>query len=101
MFSFIRMFPFFFLFLIQVINYDLPTNIDDYVHRIGRTGRVGNTGNALSFMNEKNRNVARELYEVRLAFGPSRLGTALVNPDPDSTSGPSRPCASCRRPYRR
>ncbi|CAN0296716.1 unnamed protein product, partial [Ectocarpus fasciculatus] len=48
----------------QVINYDLPTNIDDYVHRIGRTGRVGNVGNALSFMNEKNRNVARELYEV-------------------------------------
>ncbi|CAM9248904.1 unnamed protein product, partial [Choristocarpus tenellus] len=48
----------------QVINFDLPTNIDDYVHRIGRTGRVGNIGNALSFMNEKNRNVARELYEV-------------------------------------
>lgn len=45
----------------------MPTNIDDYVHRIGRTGRVGNVGNALSFMNEKNRNVARELYEVRLA----------------------------------
>jgi len=31
----------------QVINYDLPTNIDDYVHRIGRTGRAGNTGAAL------------------------------------------------------
>ena len=37
----------------QVINYDLPTNIDDYVHRIGRTGRAGNTGNALSFVNER------------------------------------------------
>lgn len=47
-----------------MINYDLPTNIDDYVHRIGRTGRVGNIGHALSFMNEKNRNVAKELYEV-------------------------------------
>lgn len=51
-----------------MINYDLPTNIDDYVHRIGRTGRVGNVGNALSFMNEKNRNVARELYEVGWRF---------------------------------
>lgn len=50
----------------------MPTNIDDYVHRIGRTGRVGNVGNALSFMNEKNRNVARELYEVsRSAFNSS------------------------------
>jgi ATP-dependent RNA helicase DDX3X len=48
----------------QVINYDLPSNIDDYVHRIGRTGRAGNTGNALAFVNEKNTNVARELCEL-------------------------------------
>eukprot|EP00428_Durinskia_dybowskii_P069887 CAMPEP_0170388304 /NCGR_PEP_ID=MMETSP0117_2-20130122/18012_1 /TAXON_ID=400756 /ORGANISM="Durinskia baltica, Strain CSIRO CS-38" /LENGTH=648 /DNA_ID=CAMNT_0010644215 /DNA_START=60 /DNA_END=2006 /DNA_ORIENTATION=+ len=48
----------------QVINFDLPSNIDDYVHRIGRTGRVGNVGNALSLMNEKNRNIAKELIEL-------------------------------------
>jgi ATP-dependent RNA helicase DDX3X len=48
----------------QVINYDLPTNIDDYVHRIGRTGRAGNTGCALSFINEKNSGVARELRDL-------------------------------------
>jgi ATP-dependent RNA helicase DDX3X len=48
----------------QVINFDLPSNIDDYVHRIGRTGRVGNIGNALSLMNDKNRNIARELIEL-------------------------------------
>ena len=48
----------------QVINYDLPSNIDDYVHRIGRTGRAGNTGNALAFINEKNANIARELYDL-------------------------------------
>lgn len=48
----------------QVINYDLPSNIDDYVHRIGRTGRAGNTGNALAFINEKNSNIARELCEL-------------------------------------
>jgi len=33
----------------HVINYDLPKEIDEYVHRIGRTGRVGNTGKATSF----------------------------------------------------
>ena len=33
----------------QVINFDLPTNIEDYIHRIGRTGRIGNTGRAISF----------------------------------------------------
>ena len=50
----------------QVINFDLPNNIDDYVHRIGRTGRVGNIGNALSLMNDKNRNISRELAELML-----------------------------------
>jgi ATP-dependent RNA helicase DDX3X len=48
----------------QVINYDLTTNIDDYVHRIGRTGRAGNTGAALSFVNERNSGVVRELREL-------------------------------------
>ena len=48
----------------QVINYDLPTNIDDYVHRIGRTGRAGNTGSALSFINEKNAGVVRDLRDM-------------------------------------
>lgn len=32
----------------HVINFDLPSDIEEYVHRIGRTGRVGNLGN-LSF----------------------------------------------------
>lgn len=48
----------------QVINFDMPSNIDDYVHRIGRTGRVGNIGHALSMMNDKNRNIAKELAEL-------------------------------------
>uniref|UniRef100_A0A8R1DEU6 RNA helicase n=1 Tax=Caenorhabditis japonica TaxID=281687 RepID=A0A8R1DEU6_CAEJA len=34
----------------HVINYDMPDNIDDYIHRIGRTGRVGNSGRATSFL---------------------------------------------------
>jgi len=33
----------------RVINFDLPANIDDYVHRIGRTGRIGHRGSAFSF----------------------------------------------------
>ncbi len=32
-----------------VVNYDLPDNPEDYVHRIGRTGRAGKLGKALSF----------------------------------------------------
>ncbi|XP_049611486.1 probable ATP-dependent RNA helicase DDX4 [Syngnathus scovelli] len=33
----------------HVVNFDLPNNIDEYVHRIGRTGRCGNVGRAVSF----------------------------------------------------
>jgi len=32
-----------------VVNYDLPTEIEEYVHRIGRSGRCGNTGRAVTF----------------------------------------------------
>ncbi|XP_065055809.1 ATP-dependent RNA helicase DDX3X-like [Rhopilema esculentum] len=48
----------------HVINFDMPTDIEEYVHRIGRTGRVGHTGLATSFFNEKNRNVARDLMDL-------------------------------------
>lgn len=48
----------------HVINFDLPSDIDEYVHRIGRTGRAGMLGQATSFFNEKNRNVAAELLDI-------------------------------------
>jgi superfamily II DNA/RNA helicase len=36
----------------HVINFDLPMNGDDYVHRIGRTGRIGNKGVATSLVGD-------------------------------------------------
>ncbi|ONH69570.1 ATP-dependent RNA helicase DED1 [Cyberlindnera fabianii] len=48
----------------HVINYDLPSDIDDYVHRIGRTGRAGNTGVATAFFNRGNKNVVKDLVEI-------------------------------------
>ncbi|CAF1008863.1 unnamed protein product [Adineta steineri] len=48
----------------HVINFDLPTDIDEYVHRIGRTGRAGMLGQATSFFNEKNRNIATDLLDI-------------------------------------
>jgi ATP-dependent RNA helicase RhlB len=36
----------------HVVNFDLPEQAEDYVHRIGRTGRAGNKGNAISFVCE-------------------------------------------------
>lgn len=48
----------------HVINFDLPSDIEEYVHRIGRTGRMGNLGVATSFFNDKNRNIVRDLVEL-------------------------------------
>ena len=48
----------------HVINYDLPSEIDDYVHRIGRTGRIGHTGKATSFFSDKDSRIARGLVKV-------------------------------------
>lgn len=42
-----------------VINYDLPQDIEYYVHRIGRTGRAGKTGRSFTFIS------GREIYKLR------------------------------------
>ena len=47
-----------------VFNFDMPKNIEDYIHRIGRTGRVGNKGTAISFFNSKNASIASELVNI-------------------------------------
>ena len=36
-----------------VINYDMPQQLEDYVHRVGRTARAGQTGTAYSFFTKK------------------------------------------------
>ncbi|KAI8342149.1 P-loop containing nucleoside triphosphate hydrolase protein [Chlamydoabsidia padenii] len=48
----------------HVISYDLPTDIDDYVHRIGRTGRAGNTGLATAFFNRNNKNIVNDFIDI-------------------------------------
>lgn len=62
----------------HVINYDLPKDVQDYVHRIGRTGRVGNRGKATSFYDPKQDtgiagNLARILKDAGQAI-PEFLG---------------------------
>ncbi|AGH80679.1 DEAD/DEAH box helicase [Psychromonas sp. CNPT3] len=52
-----------------VINYDLPDQADDYIHRIGRTGRAGATGHAISF-------VSRDDFRS-LCYIEKRLGALI------------------------
>lgn len=56
--------------LARVVNYDLPKEPDDYIHRIGRTGRAGNKGEAVSFVAKDN---FRNLCAIE-----SRLGHVIT-----------------------
>jgi len=62
---------FFLLFLLAdikdirfVVNFDMPNNIEDYVHRIGRTGRAGRTGTSYSFFTPDNARLSRDLIRI-------------------------------------
>ena len=61
----------------HVINYDLPEDAEDYVHRIGRTARAGASGDAISF--------ACETY----AFSLPDIETYVGHPVPTQTVDPA------------
>jgi ATP-dependent RNA helicase DeaD len=52
----------------HVVNYDVPTSPDTYVHRIGRTGRVGRSGRAITFVEDRQK---RELEAIERHIGTS------------------------------
>lgn len=57
-----------------VVNFDLPENSEDYVHRIGRTGRAGMSGKAISFVLPDQRNKIRDIERLtRLNLPVSQL----------------------------
>ena len=47
-----------------VVNYDFPKNMEEYVHRVGRTGRAGRTGLAVSMLSRRDWGNARELIRI-------------------------------------
>ncbi len=75
----------------HVINYDLPKQAEDYVHRIGRTGRAGRTGLAISFAD------AREymlVHKIERYLGRKLPETAIPGMEPTrkrSKAAPSKP----------
>jgi superfamily II DNA/RNA helicase len=70
-----------------VINYDVPNDSEDYIHRIGRTARAETDGVAITFVNEKDHSrfaaiekfLGNPVYKIKL---PEHLGEApTINPD--------------------
>jgi ATP-dependent RNA helicase DeaD len=48
----------------HVVNYDIPTDTESYVHRIGRTGRAGRSGDAISFVTPRERYLLRHIEKA-------------------------------------
>ena len=71
-----------------VINYDLPDNAEDYVHRIGRTGRAGKSGHAISFAAPDQSSAMRDIE--RLIESPVEVSEGSLYQFDARPSGGSR-----------
>lgn len=63
-----------------VMNYDLPTNRELYIHRIGRSGRFGRKGMAINFVNNEDIPVLRdteEYYRTRIDEMPANIADLI------------------------
>jgi ATP-dependent RNA helicase RhlE len=77
-----------------VINYDVPADAEDYVHRVGRTARANTTGIALTLVNEHDMQrfkrieelIEKEIIKLKV---PAELGAG-----PEWSERPSRKAAS-------
>jgi len=108
----------------HIVNYDIPSFCDDYVHRVGRTGRMGREGVAYTFVApdegaeltriEERINLLLKRAEMKDFEFRSRESISLGHPDGDGTEGaistepkvapPPPPTSAMRRPpkkYRR
>jgi ATP-dependent RNA helicase DeaD len=66
----------------HVINYDVPTSPDTYVHRIGRTGRIGRSGRAITFVE------ARQKHELEAI--ERHIGTSIAPWSEGAQAAPTR-----------
>ncbi|EYC45346.1 hypothetical protein Y032_0431g1322 [Ancylostoma ceylanicum] len=84
----------------HVINYDMPEDIENYVHRIGRTGRSGKRGMATTFINRKaDLSVMQDLKQLLVEAGqelPAFLRDLAGDTEEASTGhGDDKGCAYC------
>lgn len=58
----------------HVINYDIPGDVDSYIHRIGRTGRIGNLGMAVTLVTHRDQDsLAMIDRKLKANFKPKRM----------------------------
>lgn len=83
-----------------VINYDFTKDIEEYVHRVGRTGRAGKTGLAITLMTRRDQSKAKDLVEVMEKSGqeiPKKLHDMVKRYEKKKAEGGDRPFRGGRR----
>ncbi len=83
----------------HVINFDMPSTADDYIHRIGRTGRAHHTGDAFTFVTPDDFQMVRTLERIM----PTEMETMMVEGFDYKVAAPipSRSPSQARPSYRR
>ncbi|HPN87749.1 MAG TPA: DEAD/DEAH box helicase [Candidatus Omnitrophota bacterium] len=89
-----------------VINYDLPDEAENYVHRIGRTGRAGHKGHAISFATPDQRRDIRNIEQLIKATlpvtkHPEYSVASFDKPQRHEFSARRRSSGGSRRPFSR
>ena len=91
-----------------MINFDLPYNAEDYVHRIGRTGRAGASGDAISLYSDKDERLLIDIEKlIKHKFVPAELAGFVPHAARGSSAGgergprPERGAERGERPERR
>lgn len=87
-----------------VVNFDLPDNTQDYVHRIGRTGRAGGTGKAISFATPDQQHDVRaieRLVRKQIPVKPHNDAIFLATPSATRSFGHSQHLRRAPRRWRR
>lgn len=62
----------------QVIIFDMPNSVKEYVHQIGRASQMGEEGTAIAFVNEENKNLFQELVDILKSSGAA-IPRELIN----------------------
>ncbi len=86
-----------------VVNYDLPSQAEDYVHRIGRTGRAGEAGRAISIATPDQRKEVEAIERLTRSYLPVVKAEGLSEARVSSYSAPAQPSRrpGMGKPYRR
>jgi len=80
----------------HVINFDVPWQPDDYIHRIGRTGRAGATGTAITIATRADTEQVQAIEKLlgqriqRLGSGSAPPASEEAGPEPDAQERPAR-----------